>query len=381
MKQELAAIELRYLVDEFQALVDSRIDKIYQPEKDELLFQLYQRGQGKRVLRVLPGRFIYLTTNKSESPQKPFGYCLFLRKHLNGARLLSISQAGFERIVKIIFDTKRGDIIKKYHLYIELFGKGNAILCDEKDIILSPLETQVWKDRVVRAKEHYLFPKRGTDPKTIDEHGLASALQASGADIIVKALALDLGLGGTYAEEACLLADIDKGGKPASIASQPKQVRQLFAAIKGLCDHTLAPCVVRKEGEVVDIVPFPLRRYHDLETTASDTYNAAMDAVLTGKTISEKKEAKQKTASTAATKQQAIIDAQSKQLERMRQEAEASQRAGEMIYEHYHLVEEILREIRKAREKYSWKDIREKLKGHKMVKDVNEKEGTVTIEL
>lgn len=381
MKQELASIELQYLVQEFQILLGGKIDKIYQPEKDEFLFQFYLQGQGKRVLRMLSGKFIYLTKHKSESPQKPFGYCVYLRKYLNGARLLDISQVGFERIVKLVFETTREGKSKKYHLYVELFGKGNIILCDEHDVILSPLETQTWKDRVIRAKEMYTFPKRGANPRTINETGFTSLLRSSDKDSLVKALALDLGLGGVYAEEACLLAGVSKGEKPASVASKDKQCKQLFAAIIGLCNHQPAPCIVQQNGEVVDIVPFPLRRYHTFTSLPYPNYDEAMDAALTEKIITTKKEERRKTESKAGGKFQAIIDAQSKQLSRMEKETLEYQRAGELIYEHYHLVEEILREIRKAREKYSWKEIKEKVKGHKLVKDVQEKEGAIVVEL
>lgn len=381
MKQELASIELQYLVQEFQVLLNGKVDKIYQPEKDEFLFQFYLQGQGKRVLRMLSGKFIYLTKHKSESPQKPFGYCVYLRKYLNGARLLGISQVDFERIVKLVFETSREGKTKKYRLYVELFGKGNIILCDDHDVILSPLETQTWKDRVIRAKEIYTFPKRGADPRTITEADLISLLRSSDKDSLVKALALDLGLGGVYAEEACLLAGVNKEEKSASVASQDKQCKQLFAMITGLCNHQLTPCLVQQNEEVVDIVPFPLRRYQMFTSSPFPNYNEAMDGVLTEKIITTKKEERRKTESKAGGKFQAIIDAQSKQLGRMEKEAVEYQRAGELIYERYHLVEEVLREIKKAREKYSWKEIKEKVKGHKLVKDVQEKEGTITIEL
>jgi predicted ribosome quality control (RQC) complex YloA/Tae2 family protein len=136
-----------------------------------------------------------------------------------------------------------------------------------------------------------------------------------------------------------------------------------------------------KGGEAVDILPFPLRRYDGLSCVPHGSYNAAMDAVLTEKRLVAKQEERQKTEGKAKDKAQAIIDAQTKQLERMRQEAESCQRAGELIYERYHLVEEVLRELKVARERHSWKEIKERLKGHRVVKEIDEKTGKVTIEL
>jgi predicted ribosome quality control (RQC) complex YloA/Tae2 family protein len=376
MKQELSSLELHHVVAELQVLVGGRIDKIYQPEKDELLLQIYKQGQGKRVLRVLPGRFIYLASGKQDSPQKPFGYAIFLRKHLNGANVQAISQVGSERIVKIIFETRRQGKETAFHFYIELFGKGNAILCDQKDVILSPLETQEWKDRIVRAKTPYLFPKQKADWRTIDASGLAALLASSSQDSLVKTLASDLGFGGAYAEEACLLSGVAKDKKPGILS--PAERAKVFDAVKALRSHEAEPCVV---DDAADILPFPLGRYGGMPLKAFATYNEALDSVLTAHTAEAKRAEKRKEGGKARSKAQAIIDAQTKQLERMEKEAAECQRAGELIYEHYHLVEEILRELKAARERHSWKEIKEKLKGHALVKDVDEKLGTVTVEL
>ena len=54
---------------------------------------------------------------------------------------------------------------------------------------------------------------------------------------------------------------------------------------------------------------------------------------------------------------------------------------GELIYQNYQLIKEILDELNKASKKYSWKEIKEKLKGHKVIKEVNEKERKVIIEV
>ncbi len=371
MKQELASLELSYLVGELQHLVGGKIDKIYQPSKEELLLQFYVQNKGKLLLRILSGKFIYLTTFKTESPQKPFGYCVYLRKYLNNARLLTIAQVGFERVVKLVLEAKKDGKTVVYHLYAELFGKGNVILCDQKDIILSPLETQTWKDRVVRAKEAYQLPKREIDVRFLSEEELKTVFQSSRQESIVKALALDLGLGGLYAEEACLRAGLDKNKKPAKPALNAAEIQQLFTTIAALLHHPSSPCVVKKGDEIIDMVPFPLQQYRTLSCESHNCYNEALDAILTGKAIAAKKTEASKVTAKAANKWQVIIDA----------EAEECQRAGELIYERYHLVEEILRELRQAREKHSWKEIRERLKGHKIIKEIDEKEGAITIEL
>ena len=60
---------------------------------------------------------------------------------------------------------------------------------------------------------------------------------------------------------------------------------------------------------------------------------------------------------------------------------EENQQKGEAIYHNYQLIDEILKELNKAKQKYSWKEIGEKLKGHKIIKRINEKEKTAVIEI
>ena len=54
---------------------------------------------------------------------------------------------------------------------------------------------------------------------------------------------------------------------------------------------------------------------------------------------------------------------------------------AELIYEHYNLIKEIIAELNKALKKYSWKEVQDKLKGHKIIKQINPKDKTVVVEL
>ena len=118
MKKELSSIEFKYLLDEFSQLADAKIDKIYQPDKQDVIFSFHVPGIGKKMLRiVLPG-MIWLAAIKPEMPVKIYGFCSLLRKQLSNARLRKIEQIESERIIKLEFETKEG----KYEVIIELFG-------------------------------------------------------------------------------------------------------------------------------------------------------------------------------------------------------------------------------------------------------------------
>ena len=76
-----------------------------------------------------------------------------------------------------------------------------------------------------------------------------------------------------------------------------------------------------------------------------------------------------------------VLERQRKTLQELQQSIDDNPKKGELIYEKYAVIDEILKEINKARKKYSWKDIKKKLKGHKIIKDINEKEGKIIVEL
>jgi len=65
----------------------------------------------------------------------------------------------------------------------------------------------------------------------------------------------------------------------------------------------------------------------------------------------------------------------------LKKEGHEARQKGELIYHNYSLIKEILEEINKASKKYSWKEIKEKLKEHKIIKEVNDKERKLIVEI
>ena len=80
-------------------------------------------------------------------------------------------------------------------------------------------------------------------------------------------------------------------------------------------------------------------------------------------------------------KLQSIIEQQKEKIKELEENELKVREKAELIYTHYKLVEEILTEIKKASEKYSWNEIKEKLKGHKIIKEINLKDKQIRIEV
>ena len=76
-----------------------------------------------------------------------------------------------------------------------------------------------------------------------------------------------------------------------------------------------------------------------------------------------------------------MIEKQEKSVKKLEKEIEENTKIGELMYNKYQLIEDVLNQINFARKKHSWKEIKDKLKGHKVVKEINEKEGKIVIEI
>jgi len=121
----------------------ARVDKIQKPAQDEVVFLLHTQAGSLRLSIIGGGGNpkIGFTNIAKENPAVPPMFCVLLRKHLSGARLLSVSQLGFERAAELKFSARdeMGFISEKY-LIAEIIGKySNIILLDSDKKIIAAL--------------------------------------------------------------------------------------------------------------------------------------------------------------------------------------------------------------------------------------------------
>ena len=126
------------------SILNSRVEKVYQPNQDELLFKLYGTG-GKFNLRIVTSSDnyrIHLTNSIKSNPSTAPNFCMVLRKYLSSARIRAIYTNGLERTVFINFDTMTEEKqLTQYTLVIELMGKySNVILINSNNIIVNSLK-------------------------------------------------------------------------------------------------------------------------------------------------------------------------------------------------------------------------------------------------
>ncbi len=136
--------------DLYNKLVGGRVDKIYQPDKNEIIITIRNGGENHKLMMTAASSSPRLhTTNISrKNPEQPPMFCMLLRKHLTGAHVTDIEQINFDRILKITFECKDELETTVYKsLIIEIMGK-------HSNIIFIYTKTQIVIDSIKRVAEN-----------------------------------------------------------------------------------------------------------------------------------------------------------------------------------------------------------------------------------
>lgn len=154
-----------------RVLISGRITKISQPEADEVILSVKTNEDTYKLLLSASASLpvLYLTTQNKPNPMTAPNFCMVLRKHLQGGRILSITQPGLERVINIEAEhlNEMGDLCKRT-LILEVMGKhSNLILIDEDNRIIDALKhvgIMMSSVREVLPGRDYFIPK--TSDKT-----------------------------------------------------------------------------------------------------------------------------------------------------------------------------------------------------------------------
>ena len=329
---ELDNLGLAYLVLELQpALKDAFINKIQELRKNLFRFRL-RTMQGQKDLCIALGehKAVYFTEYKTEAPEQPHGFSLFLKKHFAGKQIHSIEQMDRERILKVS--------TKSAALYIELFAEGNLVAVEEGNILL-PLRKEAFKDREVRKGIPYALPPR----KGIAEFQVKD-FKAAKDSTALQALMNTVGLAPYYAEEILAEAGVEKNCAVEKV--QDKQWKSIAEKAGGLSKEQESKKrvnLILNQGKKV-LVPVALRHFPAIREWES--LSAALDEMLTPQLLEGTQEAPQEN-----KKKKALafsLEQQKKAIKRFSDEAAEAQQQGEALYENLHVLEPVFEEIRKA---------------------------------
>jgi len=299
----LDAICLTALLAELRPeLLGTRVDKIQQPQKDKLLLTLRgKQGGGKLLLAAGSGSGrLHLTERGFENPQSPPMFCMLLRKHLTGAKLVEIAQPPLERLVELIFDTydELGEPSRKT-LVLELLGQScNLILLDQAQLILDALrrvdEDMSRTRRILPGLRYELPETQGKEnPKKADQAAMRAALEAAPPDIRLDTWLLSTfeGLSPLICRE---LTARTLGKRDSRLGELTPAQREIFldgflAFSKDLQAETWAPYQLSGEDGPVDFSYMPIHQYGETFTlTQAPSFSALLDDFYQAKDQSER---------------------------------------------------------------------------------------------
>jgi predicted ribosome quality control (RQC) complex YloA/Tae2 family protein len=338
--QGMSGVDLSAVVAGLSSCLPLWIGKIYQYDPKTLAIRLQGENRARYSLIIESGRRAHLVKALPGAPERPAGFAMLLRKHLEGGKVLSIAQHGLQRIFSITVGKK----MSSYQLVVELFDEGNIVLCDAGGKIVKPLWHHRFREREVVPGATYTFP--GKDCSDLSPESLGDLLRASDREI-VKALAVDCMLGGRYAEEVCALAGIRKDTPAGTV--DPVIVHAALARLLERVKVDRDP-VITPTGSW----PFPLSGENVVTRFAS--YDEALEAYYGGPAPRPVKEAR-----TPATRNATIRARQEVSLQKFGKEIDRLERSVECIYANYALVEEVIRVLSAAEQKIPWSEIEKTL--------------------
>lgn len=277
-----------------ETALGARIEKVYQPERDEILLQMRSFEGGKRLL-INAGsnnpRICFSETPK-ENPQNPPMFCMLLRKYLQGAKLSEISQADFDRVAFLCFDTRdeMGFECKRY-LIAELMGKySNLIFADGDKRIITALRTSDLSFDSVRQLlpgMTYTMPSAmgKVDPLKVSEEEFISIISAAPKERPCDKLLVSsfMGLSPVVAREI-VFASTGHTDTPVGYCFADSIYKEFSRVTSVIKERRFSPCLILDGEETVEYSFIPLYQYGNFErrnfTSAGkllDTYFAARD--------------------------------------------------------------------------------------------------------
>lgn len=270
----LDAVCLNAVIQELKpSVVGAKVDKIYQPTRDEIVLSMRGReGNAKLLLTANPAHpRIQLTQTFRDNPATPPMFCMLLRKHLSGGRILSITQPPMERVVDIELETldELGDRASR-HLILEAMGRrANLILSGPDGRIIDCLrrvDVEMNQERQVLPGMFYHLPpvQQKTNLLTMSQDDLLNLIKQAPeehkiADFLLEHFA---GLSPLVCREFAFALTNDTDGRLFQTEASALMERILFWK-EMIQAGEFTPYVLLQDGRPKDFTYCPIRQYGD----------------------------------------------------------------------------------------------------------------------
>ena len=308
------------------ATTDARVDKIHQPSRDTVILQLKCReGRQKLLFALNPtAPRLHLTASNPENPAEPPMFCMLLRKHLLGARLLRMEQIPMERCAMFTFDCidELGDHVEKT-LVAELMGRTcNLYLLSPEGRIIDCLRRVGLDESAKRAALPGLNYQRPDpigkhDPTGFEKQDYEALLSAAGKDLLAERLMDQLGgFSPLICREAALFAagSVDARVEHLNTEEAAEKLALFFR------EHLQYPrpyYYTQTDGTPKQFAFCPIRQYGDCRQ--AESFGALLDMFYTvrdrNESMRQKSQTVRKTVQNLCTRIQRKLAIQEKELE------------------------------------------------------------------
>lgn len=283
-----------------KTLLGGRIDKIHQPNNDEISFQVrgLPTGDTKKVLVSSNSNNprMHITKTSRENPMKAPLFCMVLRKHIAGGKIVDIYQPNFERIIIIEVNAtnEMGDMTRK-KLILEIMGKhSNIILTDENNKVLDSIKRVSHEKSSVREilpNKEYVYPpnQNKKNPLNLEEEKFEYFQEKlhsqQGKKIQEFIYQTYTGISPTMATEICLRASLNPSLYCAELtAEHDKNIYSIFVnLIKNIKSGGFSTYIYSELKsqqhilQVVDFSVFSMELYKDLESVQYSTVSEVLE--------------------------------------------------------------------------------------------------------
>lgn len=294
----LDGVFLKLLTAELAEAADARIEKIYQPQRDVLVFLLRRAGFHKKLLFSLrPGSArVQFTGLEFANPDAPPMLCMLLRKTLCGGRILSLTTDGFERVLYL--DVEAADEMgdrATYRVVCELIGsKSNLILVNPAGRIVDAVRRSDIESgaRMIQPGAVYTPPER-PQKRNIDAEpaqALADAILACGGNATAAVQNTLDGVSPLIAREIVQRAGAAERG--AFLPQDRDALASTLLMLKDLLAKGGAPTLLMRGDTPADFTYLPILQYGaQIEAKKVDSYSNLLDRFYKDKAESESRAA------------------------------------------------------------------------------------------
>lgn len=253
-------------------LVGGHVQKIAQPEADELLLTI-KNNRINYKLQIsasasLP--LLHLTEQTKQSPFTAPNFCMLLRKHLGGAKILSCRQIGLERVVEFRFENlnELGDVVQK-SLMIEIMGKhSNIIFVDNENRIVDSIKhvnSMLSSVREVLPGREYFIPNtlNKYDPSDLTVEIWNNEICKKPTTVAKALYTSIIGFSAAMSQELAYQANVDGDAPICSLNGNEKSalLNKIRILLKNVKEGNYAPCIIFNNGVPVEFGAVPLTRY------------------------------------------------------------------------------------------------------------------------